>query len=194
MIVAVHKQLKVGLILELLVLALSYLLAQNDSTLFFQLAARYSGRVSLVYFSIFFIYSTLRPKLANASGPDHTQYTMAKNFAILHVIHWFLLAVAVYLSGFNLVPFRLFGGAVAYAMIVALPVIIQKNWIKASRWPLLLNVYLFYVWVIFMGTYAARIKNFDDYPMANIYTFWLLTIYTIGLMLWRIYHLAMRKH
>jgi hypothetical protein len=93
------KLLLIGIILEVIVFIFSYFEANNDVTLFFQASARLSGRVSLLYFSLLFIYDTIKPT-NNDAKIIQTKYILAVNFAVLHIIHWFLLATAISMSGF----------------------------------------------------------------------------------------------
>jgi hypothetical protein len=178
--------LSIGLGLEFLVLILSYFEANGDTTHFFQASARLSGRVSLLYFSLLFIYTTLSPSVESGSEPLQIKYILARNFAILHVIHWFLLATAVSMSGFNIVPYKLMGGALAYLMIVLLPFILNGKLFPNLSLRLALNVYLPYVWLIFFVTYLTRVLG-KAAPITGIMpAYYVLISITVGLMIWRI--------
>jgi hypothetical protein len=178
--------LSIGLGLELLVLILSYFEANGDTTHFFQASARLSGRVSLLYFSFLFIYTTLNPSVESDSEPLKIKYILARNFAILHVIHWFLLATAVSMSGFNIVPYKLMGGALAYLMIVLLPLILSGKLFPNLSLRFTLNVYLPYVWLIFFVTYLTRVLG-KAAPITGIMpAYYVLISITVGLMIWRV--------
>jgi VanZ family protein len=178
--------LSIGLGLEFLVLILSYFEANGNITHFFQASARLSGRVSLLYFSFLFIYTTLNPSIEPNSEPLQAKYILARNFAILHVIHWFLLATAVSMSGFELVPTRLMGGALAYLMIVLLPFILNGKLFPNLSLRLALNVYLPYVWLIFFVTYLTRVLG-KAAPITGIMpAYYVLISITVGLMIWRV--------
>jgi hypothetical protein len=180
------KLLLIGLGLEMLVLLLSYLEANGNLTHFFQASARLSGRVSLLYFGFLFVYSTLNPSVEPNSEPLQVKYILARNFAILHVIHWYLLATAVRMSGFDLVPYKLMGGALAYLMIVLLPFILKRKLFPKLSLRLALNVYLPYVWLIFFITYLTRVLG-KAAPITGIMpAYYLLISITLGLMIWRV--------
>jgi hypothetical protein len=181
-----HNLLNIGLGLELLVLILSYFEANGDTTHFFQATARLSGRVSLLYFSFLFIYTTLNPSIEPNSQSLQAKYILARNFAILHVIHWFLLATAVSMSGFNIVPYKLTGGALAYLMIVLLPFILNGKLFPNLSLRLALNIYLPYVWLIFFVTYLTRVLG-KAAPITGIMpAYYVLISITVGLMIWRV--------
>lgn len=118
-----------------------------------QATTRFSGRVSLLIFSFIFIllpYHHVR--LTNILSDKFFLI-----FAIAHGIHLAELLTYVTLSGGNLIPVRVAGGALAYAMIFIMPVIDHKlaGWKKT----ILENVYLFYVGFIFFMTYFSRIQG-----------------------------------
>lgn len=180
------KLLPIGILLEVFVLVLSYFEAAGDITLFFQATARLSGRMSLLFFGFLFVYATLFPSVEADSEPLRVKFILARNFAILHVIHWFLLATAVQLSGFELAPTRVAGGALAYAMIVLLPFVIKGK--LFSKLPLrwVFMVYLTYVWLIFFITYLTRILGKATHITGTMLAYQVLIGITAILMLWRI--------
>jgi hypothetical protein len=180
------KLLAAGLFLEAGVLGLSYLESGGNSVLFFSAAARLSGRVSLLYFGMLFIYATLYPSVEKKSTVLLVKYTLAKNFAILHIIHWFLLAIAVSKSNFELVPSRLIGGGIAYALIVLLPFIIKQKIFSRLPLQLVFGVYLPYVWLIFFMTYLSRVTGSSVAVTGSMAAYRVLMDLTILLMLWRI--------
>lgn len=181
------KHLGIGILLEILVLVLSYFEANGDTTYFFQAAARLSGRVSLLFFGLLFVYATLFPSVEANSEPLHVKFILARNFAIIHVIHWFLLATAVKLSGFALVPTRLAGGALAYLMIVLLPFVIQKKVFKKMSLSIALNVYLPYVWLIFFITYLTRVLGKASPITGSMPAYYILISITLALMFFRLW-------
>ncbi|MES2797991.1 MAG: hypothetical protein V4683_18635 [Bacteroidota bacterium] len=179
-----------GLLLEILVLIFSYYESNGLVTSFFQAAARLSGRVSLLFFALLFIYSTVNIGFEPALLTN--KYILAKDFAILHIIHWFLLATAVNLSGFELVPSRVFGGALAYLMILILPFLLKRVFLKniSLKWPM--HIYLSYVWFIFFMTYVSRVTGKATNITGSLSSYWLLISATIILMIWRIFKLSLQ--
>ena len=182
--------LPVGILLEFLILVLSYFEANGDVTLFFQAMARLSGRVSLLFFSILFVYATLFPSVEADSEPLRIKFILARNFAILHIIHWFLLVTAVQLSGFELAPTRVAGGALAYVMIVLLPFVIKGKLFRKIPLRWVFTVYLTYVWLIFFITYLTRIMGKATHITGNMVTYQVLIGITFMLMLWRVSRLV----
>jgi hypothetical protein len=186
------RLLTIGFLLEVLVLILSYFESQGDTTAFFQAAARLSGRVSLLYFTLLFVYATLNPSLKKE---DILQYKiiLTRNFAILHLIHWVLLATAVSLSEFDIVPFRLAGGALAYLLIVFAPFVLTKKVLKNTNLPIAQTVYLLYVWLIFFMTYFSRVRMQSTHVTGSMTAYYILMAFVIGLLGWYFMTIFQRK-
>lgn len=123
-----------------------------------QAVTRYSGRLSLGLFSIIFILLPQNERrLANvlSSRPFHV-------FAVAHGIHLVELISYVYQSGNDLIPVRLAGGFLAYAMIFAMPVIQQRHTagtLNTKKYLIAQTVYLYYVWFIFFMSYLPRVQG-----------------------------------
>jgi hypothetical protein len=119
-----------------------------------QAVTRFSGRLSLILFTtIFLLYPGKR-----LTSMLSEKFFLA--FAIAHGIHLMELLSFVYLSGTHLALFRLAGGGLAYAFIFVMPWIHHRHHtghIAEKRHALFTNVYLFYVWFIFLMTYLTRI-------------------------------------
>jgi hypothetical protein len=148
----IHRKyyLLIGLLAELLILLVAYW-QTNDTGGLFQLVARYSGRLSLVYF--------LLPWWAYLQSDRHdsTELLLAplRTFAILHVIHFIFLILNVYLNAIALIPVKLIGGSLGYLMIVLWP--FMGSWLAHRNWAF--NLYFLYVGIVMMVTYVSRIKG-----------------------------------
>lgn len=184
----------IGIVLELFVLGVSYAYAKNDVGLFFQLSARFSGRVSLLLFCMLFVYATLHPSLERKSEPLSVKFILARNFAISHLIHWVFLAIAMNLNDRPLVPVKLIGGALAYLMIVMLPFILKIKRINNTFLKWALHVYLFYVWLIFFITYLSRVAGSSNPPFASVKAvYYGVTFVLVTGMIWRCYIIVSRS-
>lgn len=123
-----------------------------------QAVTRYSGRVSLFIFSIIFI-------LLPQHEPTLERILSTKPFlifAIAHGIHLAELLTYVYLSGNELIPLRLAGGFLAYALIFAMPFIkqyAQTGKKTVGRYKIAQTIYLYYVWFIFFMSYLPRVQG-----------------------------------
>ncbi len=115
---------------------------------------RFSGRLSLLAFSLILL-------LYDRRGVIRLDIAFLL-FAVLHGIHLIELISYVSLSGVELIPIRVFGGFIAYAMIFAMPVLVAwkdqrklsvKNFHRAEA------VYFSYVWLIFFLTYLPRVMG-----------------------------------
>ncbi|MDZ4714253.1 MAG: hypothetical protein SH819_02185 [Cytophagales bacterium] len=127
-----------------------------------QASTRFSGRLSLAIFSMIFL---LHPGKKEALHPILSEnYFLV--FAIAHGIHLAELLSYVILSGIPLVPIRVAGGFIAYAMIFLMPWFQyqhRQGKITPVRFQQLGFIYLFYVWFIFFMTYLARVnKSFPN--------------------------------
>ncbi len=140
------------IILELLVAALGIsFYGWNIEGL--QATTRFSGRLSLLIFSIIFI---LLPYQADKLSTILSEKFFLV-FAAAHGIHLIELLSYIHFSGGTFIPARLAGGALAYAMIFIMPFIYER--IAGNKKLITQNVYLFYVWFVFFMTYLSRIQG-----------------------------------
>jgi len=147
---SLSKLVLLGVLLEIMILIGSYLIyPELERT--FRYAARYSGRLSaLVFLIAFYSYAMAFPKALK----EHIEVrSWIKLFAVLHVIHFFFLAMNIYLNSIEFVPVKLSGGALAYLMIVAAPFVLHKMK-KAVQ-----LVYFYYVTIVMLVTYLSRVKG-----------------------------------
>ena len=189
----ITKLLILGIALELLVLLLAFIESKGDMTLFFQASARLSGRVSLLFFLFYGIYATRNPSVETGSVALSVKTTLVRDFAVIHVIHWVFLVIAVILSGFELVPFRVLGGSLAYLMIVLMPLIYQKKLLATVSLTTLQHVYIFYVWLIFFMTYLSRVRGQTPTATGNMTAYWVLIAVTAAFLAWRIIKMFQEK-
>ena len=189
----ITKLLVLGIALEILVLLLAFVESKGDTTLFFQVSARLSGRVSLLFFLFYGIYATRHPSVETGSIALSVKTMLVRDFAVIHVIHWVFLAVAVKLSGFELVPFRVFGGALAYLIIVLMPLVYQKKLLTSVSLTTMQHVYIFYVWLIFFMTYLSRVRGQTPTATGDISAYWVLIGVTAAFLIWRIVKMFQEK-
>lgn len=119
---------------------------------------RYSGRVSLAIFSLIFLFYN-HPQL-NVKRLLSDKFFLV--FAIAHGIHLFELLSYLYFSGSPVIPYRLAGGMLAYAMIFVMPWINkqhEESKITDKRFNQVALIYLYYVWFIFFMTYLPRVRG-----------------------------------
>ncbi|MFZ6014384.1 MAG: hypothetical protein ACOYXT_28855, partial [Bacteroidota bacterium] len=120
-----------------------------------QTTTRFSGRLSLLVFSVIFLFHYKPATRVNLLSDKF--YSV---FAVVHGVHLIELLSFVTLSGVKLIPYRLAGGFVAYAFIFAMPLLANAarsgkiESIKFSRIDLAFHVY---VWFIFFMTYLPRV-------------------------------------
>lgn len=123
-----------------------------------QAVTRYSGRVSLLIFSIMFLLLPQHESTLERLLSPRPFFI----FALAHGIHLVELLTYVYLSGNELIPIRLAGGFLAYALIFAMPFIkgyTQTGKITVGRYKIAQTIYLYYVWFIFFMSYLPRVQG-----------------------------------
>lgn len=143
----------IGVLLEAVIIA--YAVALNGfSVEALHVTTRFSGRLSLLAFSLILL-------LYDKRGVIRLDVAFLL-FAILHGIHLVELLSYVGLSGTELIPIRVAGGFVAYAMIFAMPIVVsqhQQGKLSSTRFNKIEAVYFIYVWLIFFLTYLPRVMG-----------------------------------
>jgi hypothetical protein len=123
-----------------------------------QAVTRFSGRASLAIFSLIFLFQNHRH--INVKTILSEKYFSI--FAIAHGIHLIQLLLFIYLSGNELIPIRLAGGFLAYALIFIMPYaqrLFELNKISQKQFSVLTLIYLYYVWFIFFMSYLPRVRG-----------------------------------
>ncbi|WP_461445563.1 hypothetical protein [Maribacter sp.] len=147
---SLKKLLFWGVVLEAVIILVSYVVHQ-DYTETFRHAARYSGRLSAVVFlCTFYNYAKSFPSPLKTNLQLRNLLTL---FAVVHLIHFVFLAMNMYLNALPVVPVKLVGGALAYVMIVMAPFKLHR---LKYFWQL---IYFYYVSLVMIITYIARIKG-----------------------------------
>lgn len=181
------NSLKIGLLLELVVIIVAFF-TSSDLTTFFQTAARLSGRVSLLLFALVVYYFSLHWEILE-NEVKNEKYRLSRDFAIIHLIHWCFLAVAVSRSNFELKLERIIAGFIAYCCIVAFPYLLKNNKLDKNQYFKFQNFYIFYTWFIILMTYISRVKAPQDFSGSAIgYQLHLLAAIAILLV-----HFVLRK-
>jgi hypothetical protein len=123
-----------------------------------QAVTRFSGRASLAIFSLIFLFQNHRH--INVKTILSEKYFSI--FAIAHGIHLIQLLLFIYLSGNELIPIRLAGGFLAYALIFIMPYaqrLFELNKISQKQFSVLTLIYQYYVWFIFFMSYLPRVRG-----------------------------------
>jgi hypothetical protein len=147
-------------------------------------ATRFSGRLSLAIFSLIFLWNSKPEKLTNWLSEKF--YLV---FAVAHGIHLVELLLFVSLSGVALIPIRVLGGFVAYAMIFIMPLIQSVNAsgkFITKRFSYINNFYQYYLWLIFFMTYLPRVRGTLPNAGGNYWEFVVLFIWVIVMLVIKI--------
>jgi len=139
-----------GIFLEAIIFFIFFYFKQDLGDVF-RYSARYSGRLSLIIY-LYCFYKFYRAFL-NSDNLKRVK-DLVFIFGVLHVIHFGFLALSVYLNNLPIIPVKITGGALAYSMIIIYPFIIEK--IKKHIYHL---IYFYYVGIVILMTYVARIKG-----------------------------------
>jgi hypothetical protein len=147
-----------------------------------QAVTRYSGRASLAIFSVIFLFNT--HPVINVRKLLSEKYFLV--FAIAHGVHLFILLSYIYFSEANLVPVRLVGGFLAYALIFAMPFVQMKydeQKISDKRFKQVTLIYLYYVWFIFFMTYLPRVRGTAVVGVGGSYKEFVILLGWISIMM-----------
>lgn len=139
-----------GIFLETIIFFI-FFYSKQDLGDVFRYSARYSGRLSLIIY-LYCFYKFYRDFL-NSDNFKRVK-DLVFIFGVLHVIHFGFLTLSVYLNNLPIIPIKITGGALAYLMIIIYPFIIEK--IKKHIYHL---IYFYYVGIVMLMTYVARIKG-----------------------------------
>jgi len=139
-----------GIFLEAIIFFI-FFYSEQDLGDVFRYSARYSGRLSLIIY-LYCFYKFYRAFL-NSDNLKRVK-DLVFIFGVLHVIHFGFLALSVHLNNLPIIPVKITGGALAYLMIIIYPFIIEK--IKKHIYHL---IYFYYVGIVILMTYVARIKG-----------------------------------
>jgi len=139
-----------GIFLETIIFFI-FFYSEQDLGDVFRYSARYSGRLSLIIY-LYCFYKFYRAFL-NSDNLKRVK-DLVFIFGVLHVIHFGFLALSVHLNNLPIIPVKITGGALAYLMIIIYPFIIEK--IKKHIYHL---IYFYYVGIVMLMTYVARIKG-----------------------------------
>lgn len=143
-------------ILELVIAGTAVAL-DGFSVVALQTMTRFSGRLSLFLFSAIFL---LHHKPDTLHAWLSTKFYLL--FAIVHGIHLVELSGYVYLSGTPLIPIRVAGGFLGYALIFVMPVLSNfetNGRISARTYVIVQTVFLYYLWLLFFLTYLPRVQG-----------------------------------
>jgi hypothetical protein len=142
-----------GVSLEALIILFS--VVQEGTTLeALHVITRFSGRLSLLAFSLILL-------LYDRRGVIRLDIAFLL-FAVLHGIHLVELLFYVRLSGVELIPIRVFGGFIAYALIFAMPFLVtrtEQGKLSIKNFHRVETIYFSYVWLIFFLTYLPRVMG-----------------------------------
>ena len=139
-----------GIFLETIIFFI-FFYSKQDLGDVFRYSARYSGRLSLIIY-LYCFYKFYRAFLKSDNLKRVKDLVFI--FGVLHVIHFGFLALSVYLNNLPIIPVKITGGALAYLMIIIYPFIIEK-----IKKPIYHLIYFYYVGIVMLMTYVARIKG-----------------------------------
>ena len=121
----------------------------------FQAVARFSGRFSLIIFSIIFLFNEKAKNSILLGKPYHI-------FALAHFIHLIELSFYVYKAEVSLVPVRLIGGFIAYVYLLIMPFLfelVESGKLSARKFVITEKIFQYYIWFIFFMVYLSRVRG-----------------------------------
>lgn len=145
-----------------------------------QAATRFTARVSLTIFAVFFVSWTL-----DKNPPRDLYWLLA--LAISHLIHLYYLLTYNGMKGGVEWNIRLIGGITAYTFIVTIPLFGFAQWLKATTFERYKTVGIYVIWFVMMGTYVPRILGNKNNAGGSMIEFYLGFGLTIVLMFFHLY-------
>ncbi len=173
-----------GILIEVLIFFVCYLYFDNIVEVF-RHSARYSGRVSWLFYLLIFYFFARTYNVQNKQVLENLR-ALVTVFCVMHLIHFVFLAANIYLSDIPLVPVKLLGGGLGYLLIVAFPIFFHK----ITNNPIRL-IYFYYLGIIILATYLARIKGDFEGAQPSVIHYVGLTSILIAFMVYS--YLIFRK-
>ena len=162
-------------IISQLILILILMLLLTDVNEIFRYAARFSGRFS---FSLYLLSLLSFLKYYTKNQSIVLTRKVLGIFSLIHLIHFYFLATSIYLNSIPIIPYRLAGGFIAYLMIIIYPFYINK--VKNNIFHF---IYFYYVGLIMIMTYLARIKGEFKGAEPEIFHYLAITFLIITLII-----------
>ena len=162
-------------IISQLILILVLMSLLTDINEIFRYAARFSGRFS---FSLYLLSVLSFLKYYTKNQSIMFTRKVLGIFSLIHLIHFYFLATSIYLNSIPIIPYRLAGGFIAYLMIIIYPFYINK--VKNNIFHF---IYFYYVGLIMIMTYLARIKGEFKGAEPEIFHYLAITFLIITLII-----------
>ncbi|WP_151997458.1 MULTISPECIES: hypothetical protein [unclassified Imperialibacter] len=137
--------------------------------IYFQLAARYSARVSFLLFAGILCWTGIRGLKHIYAEEQRRQLFVSLLFllALNHLIHFYFLAMNFETRGMELREFKNLPGAVAYIVLTLSPFFLwNKKELTRSRYQIIISGFAL-VTALFIGTYVKRSLQNLEIPMSN---------------------------
>lgn len=185
--------LPLGLIAQIALTVLAWNQSNGHLPAFAQAAARMTGEVSLFFFLLLTIQATTHPGFDREQAYFRPKFLLFRDLAIMHLIHLVWLMLSMQWNHSAWLPIRATGGAIAYLLIFALPVMIETQRIKEKTLVNWQNIHLFWVWLVFTMTYTNRLSGANPQATGSLVVWWPLFILLIVLIFWRSMYMLLRQ-
>lgn len=185
--------LSLVLLAELLVYWFSQQLT-SDYQLSFQLAARYSARLSFLLFGIVYGWIAWYGLINIYKQELYRKYLLLLIFAFTlnHLIHLGFLSTNYIIEPTILSPIRHGGGAIAYVVLTILPIWLTRINNLSPRRYFLIHGSLFFIWIFFNQSYMGRI--FQELELGS--PKWIYALFfaiTVALLIANIYRMVRER-
>lgn len=135
----------------------------------FQLAARYSARVSFLLFAGILCWTGIKGLKHIYTEEQRRQWfvTMIFLLTLNHLIHFYFLAMHFDVKGMELREFKNLTGAVAYIVLTLSPFFLwNKKELTRSRYQIIISGFVL-VAALFIGTYVKRFTQEMEVPISK---------------------------
>lgn len=140
-----------------------------SSELGFQLASRYSARVSFVIFSFVLLFTGILglKKIYSRESYRKVFMTLIGAFAVNHLIHFYFLAMNHWVQGLDLFIVKNAFGTLAYLTLSLIPVYYWNRPNISSKEYRILQGYLVLIAGFFVGAYVKRLQEEIVFPSSD---------------------------
>lgn len=172
------------ILVELIIFFWSAYISDTD-TMSFQLAARYSARVSF-FLILTILFRTGRSGLNTIyqeEGRRGNYLQLIVLFSINHLIHFFYLSMNLWFNNLSIINGRNVIGALAYVAIVFAPFCLWRRRVMSRRLYSVIYSFLFGITAIFFVTYLGRLSKDVPQPSSKLFfIFCLITIVSLAIL------------
>lgn len=177
------KLLWIGLVAEVVILLAAYWQSDQDVYAALRIAARLSGRLSLIFFAFYVVHSVYQRSFEKDSASLKEKFILSRNFAIVHVIHLCILLSAIYFNNMELPLPRLLPGIITYIILILTPLAYRRYVFPKMPLHIMEIVFVASAGLLFLLTYVARVSGKSPFATGSMPSYIIFGALTAVLLL-----------